>query len=200
VVTRTRRGVLAAVAGVVLAGCLGGGDGGATTTVTGTPTPSPSPTPTPEPTATPTATPDTGACDPSAVTRPAVATDSAVGGQSYPSKPESLTEASVAEYLSEFETAYAWNRAVGGGSVTGVNVDTLDGFLPDVAGEGYLAGSRMRVTVTDDEAEATERAYVASYYVAPAPTDRVETPEGRVDPRDRTDRTLVACGTGDGTK
>lgn len=103
------------------------------------------------------------------------------------------------EFLADFETAFAWNRAVGSReNVTSINVDTLDGFTPEAAGDGFLASSAMRVMFATgqggDETETGRFDYVASYYVGPSGVYRVETADSRIDPRDSAERQLVACG------
>jgi len=185
----TRRVLLATVAAGLSAGCLGdgGGDSG---------TPSPTTTAGTSPTGTP------AQCDPSDVQRPPVVEDSNLGAQGYGTKPDTLTAQSVADYLSDFETAFAWNRILAAtDGLTNINVDTIDGFQPEAAGDGFLAGSRIETSYSTDGGETTTQdAYVTNYFVSPGPVYRVETDDDRVDPRDRSDRQLVQCGVDSGEK
>lgn len=170
---KDRRTVLATTVGILTAGCMGGGGG--------TPTPTQSPTP--------------ESCDPADVSRPPVVRDSNHPPQDYGSKPASLTDQSVADYLGSFELAFAWNRILGeNDSVRSLGIETGDGYRPERAGAGYLASNRMRLeyAVGEDD-ESTEDEYVASYYVSAGPVYRVETDSEPVDPRTRSDRDLVQC-------
>ena len=182
----TRRAVLAALAAGLPAGCLGGGA---------------SPTPTAPPAATPTAAPGGGtptprSCDPADVSRPPVVEDANHPGMGYGTKPRELTAQSVADYLADFETAYAWNRLlVEDADLASLGVDTLEPWVPEVAGAGYLASSRLEVSFAREPGDdPTTRRYVASYYVEPGPVYRVETADEAVDPREARDRVLVQCG------
>lgn len=137
-----RRTVLATVGGALAAGCTVDVDEGTTPTATGSPTPE--------------------RCDPANVTRPPVVRDTDHPPQGYGTKPTDLTAQSVADYLSDFETAFATNRILDEhDGVTSLGVDTVDGYAPEAAGAGFLASSR------------------------------VETDSGSVDPRTRSDRQLV---------
>lgn len=181
-----RRTVLSVVGSILAVGCLGGGvdaPGG-----TGSPPPR---TATGSETAV--GTPDR--CDPADVTRPRVPTGTNIEGRAYPRKPTSLTVQSVAEYLSDFETAFAWNRILQTEGVTSLNIDTLDGFIPDETGDGFLASSGMRLTYSADTAGGSEeREYVANYFVSPGPVYRVESRTESVAPRESEETQLVQCG------
>lgn len=185
----TRRGILAVLASGVTVGCLeGGGSDGAT----------PSPTATNE---TPTRTSDTPSptpmsCDPSNVSRPPVAEDANISGKGYGTKPQELSAQSVAEYLSDFETAFAWNRILEDhGPVSRLNINTTTPWIPESAGAGFLASSRIETSYTPDGGdEAVDAAYMASYYVSPEPVYRVQTDAESMDPRSHPERVLVQCG------
>ncbi|MFC5367438.1 hypothetical protein [Salinirubrum litoreum] len=189
-----RRTVLVGAA-VTLAGCSGvttGGDSG-TDSRAGDTNDSGETTATPDETTT-----ESAGCDPADVTRPAVPTDAAVEGQSYPSPPAAPTTSSVTAFLSEFETAFAWNRAVGEYSeVTGVRVQTLDAFEPVAVDQGFRATGRMRVFVVIDEGDGDRRVerydYAASYFVGDGGVYRAETADRQTDPRESAGRQLVAC-------
>lgn len=189
-----RRGILAAVVTALTGGCTGRNDG-ATSTETGTAT-----APPPSETGTPTqSSPSDGPpqCDPEDVARPAVTTGGNLEGRAYPTKPTDLTDQSVLEYLGEFETAFAWNRVLTttDGTVTSLNVDTLDGFVPDETGDGYLASSGMAVSTTTEDGTTNEREYVANYFVSPGPVYRTESDGDTADPRAQGETVLVQCGT-----
>jgi hypothetical protein len=137
----------------------------------------------------------TDACDLAAVTRPAVPTDTAVAGRSYPQPP-----ASVGEFLTAFELAFARNQALETFSeVTHLEVRTLTAFEPETVENGVHATARLRVFVvreTADGGRRTERAdHVASYFLGDDGLYRVETAErdGTVDPQTEPERRLVAC-------
>lgn len=117
----------------------------------------------------------------------------------YGTKPGELTDRSVADYLSDFETAFAWNRILQENeAVTGLGVNTVDGYAPEAAATGYLASSRIETHFTVGEDHAlTERTYVTNYFVSAGPVYRVETDAEPVDPRTRPDRQLVQCGEDD---
>lgn len=117
-------------------------------------------------------------------------------GQGYGTKPRELVAQSVANYLADFETAYAWNRLlVEHADLASLGVETLEPWVPEAAGPGYLASTRLEVTyATTPGADPVRRRYVASYYVSPGPVYRVETADEPVDPRDHRDRQLVQCG------
>lgn len=174
-----RRLVLGTVAGVLTAGCLGDGDGNGSTPGDGE-----TPSPTPE------------TCDPDDATRPPIVRDSNHPPQGYGTKPMELTEQSVADYLSDFETAFAWNRILqANDDLTSLGVNTVDGYTPEAADDGYRSSSRIETyyTVGEDQ-ELTEREYVTNYYVSDGPVYRVETDSEPVDPRAHSDRQLVQCG------
>lgn len=179
-----RRAVLATVAGVVTAGCLGGEGDGST----------PSPSPSPGDSGTP--SPTLESCDPEDVTRPPIVRDSDHPPQGYGTKPMELSEQSVADYLSDFETAFAWNRILHeNDDVESLGVNTVDGYTPTAAGNGYLSSSRIETHYTVAGAdEPTERAYVTNYFVSGEPVYRVETESEPTDPRTHADRQLVQCG------
>ncbi|MFB6309945.1 MAG: hypothetical protein ABEH64_02055 [Salinirussus sp.] len=187
----TRRGILAVLASGGIAGCLNGGGSDGTT---------PSPTTTVE-TPTPTRAPDAPSptplsCDPSDVNRPPVVEDANLSGKGYGTKPQELNAQSVADYLADFETAYAWNRIlVDHGPVSRLNIDTTTPWTPERDGAGFLASSRIETSYTpEDGDEPVEAAYVASYYVASGPVYRAQTDADAVDPRSHPDRVLVQCG------
>ncbi|MDX1748567.1 MAG: hypothetical protein R3324_21760, partial [Halobacteriales archaeon] len=177
--------------GGLAAGCLGGGPDAAT------PPPEPgdgSPTPTPSGG---TPTPGPSGCDPANVDRPQVVEDANHPPQGYGTKPQELTLQSVADYLADFETAYAWNRIlVEQRPVTNLGVDTQTPWTPEAAGEGFLASSRIETSYAKQgDQSPTTRTYVASYFVSAGPVYRVETDGETVDPRAHPDRELVQCGT-----
>lgn len=118
------------------------------------------------------------------------------GPQGCPSKPMELTEDSVATYLSDFETGFAWNRILQeNDDVNGLVVNTVDGYTPDAADTGYLASSRIDIRFTGGvDHEMTERSSVTNYYVSEGPVYRVETGSDPSDPRTHPDRQLVQCG------
>jgi hypothetical protein len=190
-----RRTVLVGAA-VTLAGCSGvttGGSGPETDTGAGDTTEVTEQAATQTPTS-------TDACDPAAVTRPAVPTDTAVAGRSYPQPPASPTPASVGEFLTAFERAFAWNQALETFSeVTHLEVRTLTAFEPETVENGFHATARLRVFVvreTADGGRRTERAdHVASYVLGDDGLYRVEAAErdGTVDPQTDPERRLVAC-------
>jgi hypothetical protein len=124
-----------------------------------------------------------------------VPTGTNIAGQAYPRKPTTLTVQSVAEYLSDFETAYAWNRILATNDVTSLNIDTLDGFVPDETGDGFIAASRTHVTYSTTDERTNERSYVANYFVSPAPVYRRESETDPVTPRGAEETVLVQCGT-----
>jgi hypothetical protein len=187
---------------VTLAGCSGvttGGDPGTdsrldeTNETGGTMAVAGAATDTPDET-----TAESAVCDPADVTRPPVPTDAAVEGQSYPTVPAQLTTESVTAYLAEFETAFAWNRAVAEYSdATAVRVQTLDSFEP-VADDGFRATGRMRVFVVIDEGGDERRVERDDSVVGYAVGDdgglfRAELADRTTDPRDSPERQLVAC-------
>lgn len=114
----------------------------------------------------------------------------------YGTKPGELTAQSVADYLADFETAFAWNRLlVEHADLASIGVDTKEPWVPEVAGVGYVASSRIEISyASNPNEEPTTRRYVPSYYVDPGPVYRVETENEAVDPRDHRDRQLVQCG------
>jgi hypothetical protein len=192
-----RRTVLTGVA-VTFAGCSGVTTGGdpATDSQSGG---ADAATVTDSATTTPQTTPESATCDPTSVTRPPVPTDTTVEGQSYPAVPAAPTTESVTAFLTEFETAFAWNRAVGEfPDATGVRVQTLDGFEPESTDEGFRATARMRVFVVIDESDGVQRVeredHLVGYAVAEDGVYRAETAERGTDPRESPDRQLVACG------
>ncbi|MDX1692072.1 MAG: hypothetical protein R3290_13720 [Acidimicrobiia bacterium] len=188
---RTRRQLLAVLAVGASAGCLGGGGSG--TDGGGSPSPTAEASPTPSPGG---GTPTPLDCDPADVARPPVVDDANHPGQGYGTKPQELTAQSVADYLADFETAYAWNRLlVEDADLTSLGVDTLEPWVPEVAGAGFLASSRLEVSFAREPSDdPTTRTYVVSYYVDPGPVYRVETADEPVDPREARDRELVQCG------
>lgn len=188
---RTRRTVLAVLASGFTSGCLT--DTGGTATTSSTTSGDGETTTTENETSSP--TPDS--CDQDDVSRPPVADGTNIGAKGYGTKPQELTEVSVAEYLSDFETAYAWNRILDEHSpVTRLNIDTTTAWTPEPADAGFLASSRIETSYTaEGDEEPVESVYVASYYVSPEPVYRVQTPEESVDPRSHPDRLLVQCGT-----
>jgi hypothetical protein len=103
----------------------------------------------------------------------------------------------VADYLADFETAFAWNRILDEHApVTSLSIDTTTAWMPEAAGEGFLASSRIETGYTKEgDDDPTTRTYIASYYVSPDPVYRVETDSEAVDPRTHPDRQLVQCGT-----
>lgn len=147
-----------------------------------------------------TQTPTTDACDSADVTRPAIPTDTAVEGRSYPQPPAAPTPASVGEFLTAFEHAFAWNQALETfPGVTDLEVRTLAGFEPESVENGFRATARLRVFAVRETADGerrTERAdHVASYFLGEDGLYRVETAErdGTVDPQTDPERRLVAC-------
>lgn len=172
----TRRALLVASGGVLTAGCLSGdqnGDGGSSTP-----------------------SPGSEDCDPDAVTRPPVVEDTDHPPQGYGTKPMELTAQSVPGYLSDFETAYAWNRILDEQeSVNSLNINTVDGYTPEETDGGFLASSRIETSYTvGEEHELHERGYVTNYYVSEALVYRVETESEPTDPRTHDDSQLVQCG------
>ncbi|MFB6303666.1 MAG: hypothetical protein ABEH47_00745 [Haloferacaceae archaeon] len=133
--------------------------------------------------------------------RPPIIRDANHPPKGYGTKPRELTPQSVADYLADFETAYAWNRLLEEHSpVTNLGVDTITPWTPETAGEGFLASSRIETSYAKDpDVTPTTRTYVASYYVSADPVYRVETEDEAVDPRAHPDRRLVQCGA-DATK
>ena len=193
-----RRGLLGCIATTFLAGCLGDGNGGGQTTTTRSTTEPTTSSPTTESkTSEPTTTtPSTESCDPSSASRPPIVRDSNHPPQGYGTKPTELTPLSVADYLSDFETAFAWNRILQeNDEVNSLGVNTVDGYQPDTVDGGFLASSRIEIhyTVGEDH-ELTEREYVTNYFVSEGPVYRVETDTDPVDPRTHPDRQLVQCG------
>ena len=190
----TRRTVLGVLAVSLTTGCLTGGGGD------GTPSPEPGET-TSTSTSTSTqggetTTPSAGSCDPAAVTRPPIIEDANHPPQGYGTKPQELTQLSVADYLADFETAYAWNRILDEHSpVTNLGVDTTTPWEPAPAGDGFIASSRIEVSYAKEpDVTPTSRIYVASYFVSTEAVYRVETDSEAVDPRNHPDRQLVQCG------
>ncbi|AZH26044.1 hypothetical protein [Haloplanus aerogenes] len=187
----TRRMILAVIDSSLTAGCLTDGDGNGTT-------PSPTPSsggPTTQNGGTPSPIPSS--CDPADVSHPPVVEESNHPAMGYGTKPQELTQQSVADYLADFETAYAWNRILDDHSpVARLNIDTTTPWNPEPAGAGFLASSGIETSYTPEGSEeSSERAYVASYYVSPDPVYRVQTEAESVDPRSHPDRQLVQCGT-----
>lgn len=190
---RTRRDVLASLVVGVTAGCVGtGGDGGAPS-ATRSPDAGPG-SPSPDGGG---ATPTPAGCDPADVTRPPIVEDANHPPTGYGTKPMELTAQAVADYLADFETAYAWNRLlVEHGDLATLSVDTTTPWVPESVGPGYLASSRLEVAYgTSPDVEPVSRDYVASYYVSAGPVYRVETEDEAVDPRTHPERQLVQCGT-----
>lgn len=110
----------------------------------------------------------------------------------YGTKPMELTELSVADYLSDFETGFAWNRILQENEdVNSLGVNTVDGYTPEATDAGYISSSRIEThyTVGEDH-ELTEREYVTNYYVSMGPAYRVETESEPADPRSHRDRQL----------
>lgn len=185
-----RRTVLVGTA-ALFAGCNGvttGGDAGTDTATDETTTATPTPTPTPADT-----------CDPADVTRPTAPTDAGVEGRSYPAMPAEPTTQSVTDVLTEFEQAFAWNRALGEfAGVTGLRVQTLDPFEAETTADGVRATARMRVFAAIDEGDGDRRVerydYTVGYVVGDDGVYRAEATEGQPDARDSPDRQLVACG------
>lgn len=187
----TRRQALGILAGGLTTGCLGdGSDNG--------------PTLSPEPgngNSTPTADggtriPSPTDCDPADVNRPPIIEDANHPPKGYGTKPTELTQQSVADYLADFETAYAWNRILAAHSpVTNLGVNTTTPWTPEPAGEGYLSSSRIETSYAKEATNtAISRTYVASYYVSTEPVYRAETDDDPVDPRTHPNRQLVQCG------
>lgn len=187
----TRRALLGTVASGVTVGCVtdGPGDVGTLSPDSGnggsTPTRD-SGTTSPVPTS----------CDPDDVSRPPIVEDANHSAMGYGTKPQELTVQSVADYLVDFETAYAWNRILAEHApVSNIGVDTTTAWTPEPAGEGYLASSRIETSYAKDGSdEPTRRSYVASYFVSAEPVYRVEADTEAVDPRTHPDRELVQCG------
>lgn len=111
-------------------------------------------------------------CEPDDVSRPPVVEDTDHRPQGYGTKPAELTEQSVADYLSDFETAYAWNPILNEhDDVKSLNVTTVDDYTPEPTDEGFLAASRIETASTVGEDQAlTEREYVTNYFVSDAPS------------------------------
>lgn len=174
----TRRTALIIAASSVTPGCLNTGSGPTTPTEPRPPSPG------------------TGTCDPDNVNRPPIVRDANHPPQGYGTKPQELTPVSVADYLADFETAYAWNRILAEDDViTSLGVNTTTPWTPDATGDGFLASSRIETEYSTEEgANRVERVYVASYFVAAGPVYRVETDSESVDPRTHPDRELVQCG------
>lgn len=107
-----------------------------------------------------------------------------------------LNEQAVADYLSDFETGFAWNRILQENTdVTSLGVNTVDGYTPEAVDTGYISSSRIEIHYTiGEDMELTEREYVTNYFVSEGPVYRVETDSEPVDPRMRSDRQLVQCG------
>lgn len=135
-------------------------------------------------------------CDPAAVDRPPVVRDSNHPPQGYGTKPRELTVQSVADYLADFETGFAWNRILSEQApVASLSVNTTTAWMPETADDGFIASSRIETEYANDSGESpTARTYVASYYVSQALVYRAETDSEPVDPRTRADRRLVQCG------
>lgn len=131
------------------------------------------------------------------MSRPPIVEDANHPPKGYGTKPQELTQQSVADYLADFETAYAWNRILAEHApVTNIGVDTTTAWTPEPAGEGFLASSRIETSYAKEGSdEPTRRAYVASYFVSAGPVYRVETDSEPVDPRTHPNRQLVQCGT-----
>jgi hypothetical protein len=170
----SRRSVLTVIGAGLTAGCLGDGSGG-------TETPSP----------------DLTECDPDDVSRPPIVEDTNHPPKGYGTQPQELTEQSVADFLVDFETAFAWNRILTEHpTVWSLGVNTTTAWTPEQAGDGFLASSNIEIDYTDEgTTEPTVRSYVASYYVSAGPVYRAETDSEAVDPRTHPDRQLVQCGT-----
>lgn len=107
-----------------------------------------------------------------------------------------LSEDSVATYLSDFETGFAWNRILQeNDDVNSLVANTVDGYTPEAADTGYLASSRIDIRFTVGEGHGrTERSYVTNYYVSEGPVYRVETGSDPSGPRTHPDRQLVQRG------
>lgn len=177
----SRRAVVAVAAALSTAGCASDGGDGTDEPSPGEPTPAPTD------------------CDPDEVRRPPIVRDTDHSPTGYGTKPQTLVAQSVADYLADFETGFAWNRMLEEHSpLTNVGVDTTTPWEPEPAGDGFVAWSRIETSyVTEGSSEPVERAYVANYYVSAGPVYRVETESDPVDPRERSDRQLVQCGTGE---
>jgi hypothetical protein len=137
-------------------------------------------------------------CAPADVTRPAVPTGTELDGRPYPQPPAGPTTGSVAQYLGDFERAFAWNRALGEfPDVLGIRVQTLDGFEPVETGDGFRATGLMRLLVVTERADGGRRArrgdYVVSYTLDDGGVYRRETADSGTDAGSNSDGQLVAC-------
>jgi hypothetical protein len=115
----------------------------------------------------------------------------------YGTQPPELTEQSVADFLADFETVFAWNRILNEHApLTSLSINTTTAWMPEPAGAGFLASSRIETGYAKEGDDGpTTRTYIASYHVAPGPVYRAETDSEAVDPRTHPDRQLVQCAT-----
>lgn len=146
-----------------------------------------------------TSVPPSNDCDPADVSRPPIVRDANHSPLGYGTKPQELTGQSVADYLADFETAYAWNRILDKyAPVVSLNINTTTPWTPEKNDDGFLASSRIETEYTKEVGDdPVTRVYVASYYVSPSPVYRVETESESVDPRTHPDWELVQCGSDD---